>query len=135
MISDNQANATKLLNEMAKTFGMAQFEISVEKTESIAIITKDNTNVSINVLGEQVEQVNHFEYLSSTIASDSSADKAISVRISKKKIAMLRLRPALVSKRLTLRINGLLIETFLKPVLLYGLGLEAVLYTALKATV
>ena len=34
---------------------------------------------------------------------------------------MLRLRPALVSKRLTLRNKGLLIETFLKPVLLYGL--------------
>ena len=34
---------------------------------------------------------------------------------------MLRLGPALVSKRLTLKNKGFLIETFLKPVLLYGL--------------
>ena len=33
----------------------------------------------------------------------------------------LRLRPALVSKRLTIRNKGVHIETFLKPVLLYGL--------------
>ena len=121
LTSDNQANATKSLNEMAKTFGLAQLEISVEKTKSIVINTKDNTNVPINVLSEQVEQVNHFEYLGSIIASDGSADKAISARISKTRIAMLRLRPALVSKKLTLRNKGLLIETFLKPVLLYGL--------------
>ena len=121
LISDNQANATKSLNEMAKTSGLAQLEISVEKTKSIVINTKDNTNVPINVLSEQVEQVNHFEYLGSIIASDGSADKAISARISKTRIAMLRLRPALVSKKLTLRNKGLLIETFLKPVLLYSL--------------
>ena len=54
---------------------------------------------------------------------------------------MLRLRLALVSKRLTLRNKGLLIETFLEPVLLYGLQtvfigcndlgrLEAVIHSA-----
>ena len=74
LISDNQANATKSLNVMAKTFGLAQLEI-----KSIVINTKDNTNVPINVLSEQVEQVNHFEYLGSIIASDGSADKAIAL--------------------------------------------------------
>ena len=68
---------------------------------------------------EQVEQVYHFEYLDSTISSDGRADKAVRARISKTRIAMLRLIPALVSKRLTLRNKGLLIETFLKPVLIY----------------
>ena len=121
LISDNHANGTKSLNEKAKTFGLAQLETSVGKTKSIVIKTKDNTNVPINVLSEQVEQVNHFEYLGSIIASDGIADKAISAPISKTRIAMLRLRPALVSERLTLRNKGLLIETFLKPVLLYGL--------------
>ena len=97
-ISDNQANATKLLNEIAKIFGLAQLEISVEKTKSTVTNIKDNTNVPINVLSEQVEKVNHFEYLGSIIASDGSADKVISARISKTRIAMLRLRPALMSK-------------------------------------
>ena len=120
-ICDNQANATKLLNEMAKTFGLAQLEISAEKIKTIVINRNDNTIVSINVLSEQDEQVNHFECLGSIIASDRSADKAISARISKTRLAMLRHRPALVSKRLTLRNRGHLIETFLKPVLLYGL--------------
>ena len=121
LICDNQANATKLLNEMAKTFGLAQLEISAEKTKTIIMNPNDNTIVPINVLSEQVEQVNHFECLGSIIASDGSADKAISARISKTRIAMLRLRPALVSKMLTLRNQGLLVETFLKPVMLYGL--------------
>ena len=54
---------------------------------------------------------------------------------------MIRLRLTMVSKRLTLRNKGLLIEAFLKPVLLYGLEtlvircidparLEAVIYRA-----
>ena len=73
LISDNQANATKSLNEIAKTFGLAQLEISVEKTKSIVINTNDNTIVPINLLSEQAEQVNHFEYLGSTMASDGSA--------------------------------------------------------------
>ena len=112
---------------------MAQLEISVEKFKSIVIDTKDNTNVSINVLSEQVEQVNHFEYLGSIKASDGSADKAISARISKRRIAMLRLRPALVSKRLTLRNKGLLIETFLERVLLYGLETLVIRCTYLRS--
>ena len=119
--SDNQTNATKSLDEMSKTFGLAQLEISVEKSKSIVINTNDNIIVPINVLSEQVEQVNNFEYLGSIIASDGSTDKAISARISKTRIAMLRIRPALVSERLTLRNKGLLIETFLEPVLLYGI--------------
>ena len=106
---------------MAKTFGLAQLEISVEKTISIVIKTKDNTNVPINVLSEQVKQIIYFEYLGSIISTDDSAVKVISARISKTKIAMLRLRQALVSKRLTLRNKGLRIENFLNPVLLYGL--------------
>ena len=121
LISDNQANATKSLIEMAIAFGLAQLEISFEKTKRIVINTKDNTIVPINVLSEQAEQVNHFECLGSIRASDGSTDKAISARNSETSIAMLRLRTALVSKRLTLRNKGLLIETFLKPVLLYGL--------------
>ena len=46
---------------MAKTLGLAQLEISVEKTKNIVINTKDNTYVPINVLSGQVEEVNHFE--------------------------------------------------------------------------
>ena len=75
-------------------------------------MTEDKTEVPINVLSEQVEQVNHFEYLGSIISSGGSADKAISARISKTRIALLQLRPALVSKRLTLRSTSLLVETF-----------------------
>ena len=96
LISDNQQVATKSLNEIAKSFGLAQLEISVDKTKSFVVNTLDKTIVPINVLSEQVEQVNHFEYL---------------------------------------------IETFLKPVLLYGIEtlvirctdlgrLEAVLHRA-----
>ena len=72
------------------------------------------------MLSEQFEQVYHFEYLDSTISFDGRAVKAVRARISKTRIAMLRFRPALVSTRLTLRNKGLLIETFLKPVLIYG---------------
>ena len=68
------------------------------------------------------------------ISSDGKADKAISARIfhfSRKKIAMLRFKPALVSKRLTLMNNVFLIETLLRPVLLYGLETLAVRCTDL----
>ena len=99
---------------MANTFRLAQLENSAEKIKSIVINTKENTNVPINVLSEQAEQINHFEYFGSIIASDGSAHKAISARIFKTRIAMLSLRPALVSKSLTLRNKGLLIETFTK---------------------
>ena len=115
LVSDNQGNSTKSLNEIVKTFGLAQLDISVEKTKSIVKNSKEKTKASINVLSDQVDQVNQFEYLSSIISSDGSADKAISAHISKTRIAMLCLRMALVSKRLTLRKKGLLIKTFLKP--------------------
>ena len=107
LISDSQVNATKSLNEIEITFALAQLEISAEKTKSIVINTKDNTNVPIKLPSEEVEQVNHFEYLGSIITADGRADKAISAGISKSRKSMLRLRPALVSKRLTLRKKGL----------------------------
>ena len=44
---------------------------------------------------------------------------------------MLRFKPALVSKRLTLMNNVFLIETLLRPVLLYGLETLAVRCTDL----
>ena len=81
------------------------------------------------------------EYLGSIISSDGSADKAISARVCKTGMAMLRLRLALVLKRLTMGNKDLLVEIFLKPVLLYSLetlfkrctdfgGLEAVINCA-----
>ena len=69
------------------------------------------------MLSEPVEQVNHF---GSIISSDGSADMVFSARISKTRIAMLRLRPAMVSKRLTLRNKGLRIDNKASPAIWLG---------------
>ena len=102
LISDKQVNAIKSLTELTKTFKLSELEISVDKTKRVVNDTKDKTNDPVNVPSEQLEQVNHFEYLGNIISSDGSSNKAISARVSKTRIAMLRLRPARVSKILTL---------------------------------
>ena len=58
LVSDNQRNSTKSLNEIVKTFGLAQLDKSVEKTKNNVIKSKEKTNASINGLSDQVDQVN-----------------------------------------------------------------------------
>ena len=55
------------------------------------------------------------------VSKDGLAHGVVRKRVEKAKAAILKLRPALVSDVLTLRNKALIIEVFIKPVLLYGL--------------
>ena len=120
VISDNQAILPSRCMRWQKPFYWLNYKKSFEKSKHVLTNTKNNTNVPINVHSEQIERFNHFEYLyfGSIVLSDGSTSRAISARISKTRIAMLRLRTTLFLERLTLRSKGLLIEIVLKPVLL-----------------
>ena len=130
LFSADREEATEAISKMSEIFDQAQLEISIEKTEAMVLVEKSVTEGSeggtsnatpVHVKGCALKETDSFEYLGFVISKDGNCKRAIAHRISKARMATLRLRPALVSHSLSLATKALLIEVFLKPVLLYGL--------------
>ena len=96
-----------------------------------------------SLLTDRRYKVHRFEYLGSIIEDDGSPKSAVSSNIKRARYALIRIRCALRSNRLTMDMKSHLIECYVKPVLYYGLEtivltaqlsdrMEAVLNTAMR---
>ena len=130
LFSADREEATEAISKMSEIFDKAQLEISIEKIEAMCVVERSVTEggeggtssaTPVHVKGCAPKETDSFEYLGSVISKDGNCERAIAHRISKARMATLRLRPALVSHSLSLATKALLIEVFLKPVLLYAL--------------
>ena len=75
----------------------------------------------IGIDGRKLKVVSEFNYLGSIITTDSDISKAVASNCKKARLAIVKLRAALVSGTLRLKTKWRLIEMFVKPVLLYCL--------------
>jgi len=66
------------LNRATTEYGM---KISAGKTKVMGISSKGRTKVSIDIDGQQIEQVREFRYLSSLISDDGYCEKKLRVEL------------------------------------------------------
>ncbi|MES9974259.1 MAG: reverse transcriptase family protein, partial [Candidatus Thiodiazotropha sp.] len=134
--STSTQKAEKVLNTLdvkLKELGMA---ISYAKTKWMYVGGIPPSNARIEIDGTSIERVESFCYLGSEISSDGDNTSAVKQNVRKARFSLARLRPALRSNNITLRTKTKLINSFIKPVLYYGLStivLTKVLHDKMEA--
>ena len=97
----------------------AGMEISLTKTEVMTVNGDDPSDIILN--GVKIKEVRSFNYLGSALNDQGEISEAVSNNCRKARTAIVKMRPALTSGSLRLRTKVKLVETFIKPTLLYGL--------------
>ena len=93
-------------------------EISFPTTKIMALNIEKACNVTL--LGKKLKEVTEFKFLGSILKGQSHKEAAKRSNCTKARIAVVKMRPALVSSTLTMKIKCLQIEMCVKPVLLFG---------------
>ena len=104
------------INNSGKDYGM---EISKEKTK-ILVHSKEPTKTSITLDGVELEQVNQFQYLGSTITTDNSSKPEIYRRCALASAAFGKLEPIWKDKKIQYKTKWRLFNALVLPVALYG---------------
>ena len=106
---------TAKLNETSRSLGL---NINRKKTKVMRINARNNNTVQVN--GEQLEEVDTFTYLGSIVATSGGTDEDITSRINKARHVFAILKPVWTSSQMTIRTKLRIFNSNVKSVLLYG---------------
>ena len=119
LISESPAEAQESLDAFNREVQRAGMEISLTKTEVMMVNSDGPSDIILN--GVKIKEVRSFNYLGSALNDEGEISEAVSNNCSKARTAIVKMRPALTSGSLRIRTKVKLVETFIKPTLLYGL--------------
>ena len=122
---DELKRTLERLHIVLREWGM---EMSFAKTKWMAITPTTTSDAQLIIDGQEIEKVNRFKYLGSIIEDDGNPRSAVKDNIRRARYALIRIRCALRSNKLTMKMKTHLIECYVKPVLYYGL--ETIVLTA-----
>ena len=95
--------------------------MSFNKTKWMAITQTPHNDARLNIDGHEIERLSRFNYLGSIIEDDSNPKSAVRENVKRARFALIRIRCALRSNKLRMKMKSHLIEFYVKPVLYYGL--------------
>ena len=110
---DREKDLTTRLEENTRAYGM---EVSSEKS----IVYSTNNTVNIVMNGQNLEDVDSFKYLGSTLSKDGTSTKEIKIRIAVAMSAMSRLNILWKSRYISFHSKFRLHIAFAVSTLLYG---------------
>ncbi|VDO67738.1 unnamed protein product [Schistosoma margrebowiei] len=85
------------------------------------IINKKDNLAAVKIDNKEIEEVEAFHYLGSTINNKGTPDSAITHNIEKAKSTVIKMRPILICKELSLGTKIKLVDSSIIPILTYGL--------------
>jgi hypothetical protein len=119
MIASTEKGLQKImdrLNSTAEKYGM---KINIKKTKVMRVSRNVGEKINIMVNGKQIEQVENFKYLGSTITEDGRCEKEVKIRIAMAKEAFNK-RKELLTKKFKISVRKKLVKTLIWSTLLYG---------------
>lgn len=112
---------TKRLEEASRKYGM---EISTEKSKVMVVGKRENIDnhqhIKVSVDSKELEQVQSFTYLGSTIDESGDSEKEIRIRIGRATSALVKLEKTWKAKNITLKNKILLMKSLVESTLLYA---------------
>ena len=99
--------------------------INVSKTEYMTTAKNDTLHLTVN--GKQLKQVNEFVYLGHKLSATNDGTVAVIHRISLGWVAFEKNKLLLTSTRVPYNIKTKILNTYILPVVLYGM--ECVIWT------
>ena len=108
---------TNRLEEKARAYVM---EVSSEKSKVLVNSTNQNTRINITMNGQNLEAVDSFKYLGSTLSKDGASTKEIKIRMAVAISAMSKLNIIRNSRNTSFKTKLNLYRTLAVSILLYG---------------
>ncbi|KAL9963813.1 hypothetical protein ACROYT_G027358 [Oculina patagonica] len=118
LLSQRHNNMTQKLESMRETAAMTGLKINVQKTKSLRVNQRNNTNFDIG--GDEIQDIEKFTYLGSIVSSEGGTDQDIVARIGKATTAFHILRPIWRSRAIFVKTKLRIFNTNVKSVLLCG---------------
>jgi hypothetical protein len=119
MIANTEKGLQKTMNGLNTTAEKYGMKINIKKTKVMRVSRNVGAKVSIIVNGKQIEQVESFKYLGSTMTEDGRCEKEVRIRIAMAKEAFNK-RKELLTKNFKKGIKKKLVKTLVWSTLLYG---------------
>lgn len=112
--------ASKMLESLTKTLKKIQMEIAAEKTIWMHIGAKDKQEI-LKAEEMYIRRVPATIYLGIIISGNGKHGLVIKCKLQRPKKPLIGLRPLLKTWRLSVDLKAKLVETFIQPIVTYGL--------------
>ncbi len=121
IIGKSRVDLQVSLSNLQSACRKAGMNISVPKTKYMEWNLRNPDMDSVKVDGDPIERMDRFEYLGCFLSQENNLTIQVRRNCDKVRTALVKLRPALTSKRLSIRLKSQLLEVFIKPILLYAM--------------
>ena len=108
------------INRLAMNASEVGLEFNLDKTVCMTT-DKDQPNLAITIYGKPIQQVTDFVYLGHKLSSKNNQELAIDHRIALAWAAFSKKEHILKSERIPINVKSRIYNTYIIPVLLYGL--------------
>ncbi|KAI5714830.1 hypothetical protein M8J77_006182 [Diaphorina citri] len=121
LIGKSEDEIKEMLTVMINTIKPFGLEVNFEKTKYMIFSREENTNTqTLNIGRHNLERVENFKYLGSTLREDNTIEAEILSRINSGNRARFALKKMLSSKLLTWTSKIRIYKTLIQPVIVYG---------------
>ena len=121
LIADSEEKLQDILTTVAEASESKGLQLNAKKTECMVISKRPAVplcNISCN--GQQIKQVNTFNYLGSTITPDAKCDTEIKKRLALSKETFTKMKPIFTNRNISLKTKMNALRAYVWSVLLYG---------------
>jgi hypothetical protein len=121
LIASTEEDLQRMIDAVSRESIKMGLSLNVKKSECMSISkNKSPSTCSVNINGESIKQVMHFNYLGSTITSDGRCDEEIKKRIALSKQAFQKMSPVLKNRTISINTKARVLKCYMWSVLLYG---------------
>ena len=120
LLGGSETELQDLTTRLERAAGAHGMEISSEKSKVMVNSHNQQAATSIKLNGQELEEVDNFKYLGSTLTKDGSSTKEVKTRLSLAGSAMTRLNTIWKSKSISFPVKLKLYKSLVVAILLYG---------------
>ena len=124
LIAESQSELQKLVDRVKEESEVRGLKMNVNKRKTMIVrrISKDTSklNANIKVNGQNLEQVDKFNYIGQLITADGRCDVEVKSRIEIARKTFIKLKGVLTSRRLNLKLRKRLVQCYVLLTFLYA---------------
>ena len=120
LLTENEENLINILQRVKEESAEKGLHMNAKKTKTMFISRKETQRLSIQLEGEELEQVKEYKYLGQMVNEKGRCEEEIRSRIFKARTAFLKINNIVTSKKLPTTLRLRLTKCFVLSVLLYG---------------
>ena len=119
MVADTERGLQEIMDRLNRAAGEYGMKINIKKTKVMRVSKNVGGNVRITIEGKQIEQVQSYKYLGSTLTEDGRCENEVKIRIALAKEAFSK-RKELLTRNFKKGCKKRIVKTLIWTTLLYG---------------